>query len=313
MKRVLLTLLGLCLCSGGLSVFGDSPIPYLSGRVVDQAEILTEPARERLDRMLQSHELATGNQVAVLTIDGIGSQSIEEFAAKVFETWKLGTHGKDNGVLIVVAPQEHRLRIEVGYGLEGTLTDVVADRIIRNLMTPRLREGNYDVGVEAGVTAVIQVLEGGLPDAADAEWAAPARPAADFHAAATPMPLAMRILVSLFVFSIIGLFTFIGIVTPGGMGWFMYFFLIPFWSMFPLTLFGSPAALIIIAAYALIYPIAKLAIARRPWYLKAKEDLKNKGVTQIGDMTIRPGGTGGSGSFSGGGGRSGGGGASGSW
>lgn len=315
MSRILLALWLGC---AALSACGDTPVPYLSGRVVDQAEILTEPARQRIARMLQAHEQASGNQVVVLTVNDIGTQSIEDFAVRVFETWKLGNREKNNGVLIVVAPRQHRMRIEVGYGLEGTLTDVAADRIIRNLMTPRFREGNFDVGIEAGVTAVVQVLQGGLPDAADAQWAAPDPRDAGLHGGAAPMTLVARVLVALFAFSIIGLFTFIGIVTPGGMGWFMYFFLIPFWSMFPLAIFGSTAALAMIAAYALIYPLAKWAVAGTPWYLQAREDLTNKGVAHIGGWTIRPGG-GSSGSFSsgggfsGGGGSSGGGGASGSW
>ena len=310
----------LTLCWFGVSAAGDKTIPFLSGRVVDQAEILSVPARERIGNMLKAHERATGNQIAVLTVTGIGAESIEDFAVRVFESWKLGGREKDNGVLIVVAPQERRVRIEVGYGLEGRLTDVAADRIIRNLMTPRFREGNYDVGVEAGATAAIQLLENRLPAAADAEWAAPPRPASGFHVEPAPMPLTERILISLFVFGIIGLFTFIGIVTPGGMGWFLYVFLIPFWSMFPMAIFGSRAALFIVGAYATLYPITKFLIARSPWYLKAREDLRSKGVAQIGGITIRPGGSGGSsggftsgGGFSGGGGRSGGGGASGSW
>ncbi len=302
----------------GLSLADDTAIAYLSGRVVDQAEILSAPARERVGNLLQAHERATGNQIAVLTINGIGAESIEDFAVRVFENWKLGTREKNNGVLIVVAPQEHRLRIEVGYGLEGTLTDVAAQRIIRNLMTPRFREGNFDVGIEAGATAVIQILEGRQP--ADAEWVAPAQPASGFHVKPAPMPLAERILISLFVFGIIGLFTFIGIVTPGGMGWFLYVFLIPFWSMFPMAIFGSQAALFIIGTYVVLFPVARILVARMPWYLKAQEDLKTKGVAHIGGMMIRPGGSGSSpsgfssgGGFSGGGGRSGGGGASASW
>ncbi|HKB83522.1 MAG TPA: TPM domain-containing protein [Burkholderiales bacterium] len=310
----------LCLGGSGLSAADDTAIPYLSGRVVDQAEILSAPARGRIGNMLQAHERKTGNQIAILTIDGMGPESIEDFAVRVFESWKLGSREKNNGVLIVVAPRERRMRIEVGYGLEGTLTDVAADRIIRNLMTPRFREGNYDVGVEAGATAVIQILENRQPAAQDAEWAAPAGPASGLHREPAPMPLGLRILIGLFVFSIIGLFTFIGLVTPGGMGWFLYAFLIPFWSMFPLAIFGSPAALIIIGAYVLLYPIGKMLIARTPWYLKAQEDLKTKGVARIGGLTIGPGtgrsGSGGfssGGGFSGGGGGSGGGGASGSW
>jgi uncharacterized protein len=317
MTRALRLLVLLCFGWPGLSAADDTAIPYLSGRVVDQAEILSATARERIGDMLQAHERATGNQIAVLTINGMGAESVEDFAVRVFERWKLGKRDKNNGVLVLVAPSERRMRIEVGYGLEGTLTDVAADRIIRNLMTPRFREGNYDVGVEAGVTAVIQILEGRQQAAADAEWAAPSKPASAFHVEAAPMPLLSRILLSLFVFSIIGLFTFIGIVTPGGMGWFLYVFLIPFWSMFPMVIFGSQAALYIIGMYAVLYPIGRLLVARTPWYLKAREDLKSKGAARIGGMMIRPGGSVGGfssgGGFSGGGGRSGGGGASGSW
>jgi len=318
MNLALNLLVLLCFGWPGLSSADDKAIPYLTGRVVDQAEVLSAPARERIGNMLKAHERVTGNQIAVLTINGMGTESIEDFAVRVFENWKLGSRDKNNGVLIVVAPAEHRMRIEVGYGLEGALTDVAADRIIRNLMTPRFREGNYDVGVEAGATAVIQILEGRQPATGDAGWAAPARPASDFHVEPAPMPLPSRILLSLFVFGIIGLFTFIGIVTPGGMGWFLYFFLIPFWSIFPMVIFGSQAALFMIGTYAVLYPIARIVVARMPWFLKAQEDMKSKGVARIGGMTIRPGGSsaGGflsGGGFSGGGGRSGGGGASGSW
>jgi uncharacterized protein len=311
-------LLSLALSCLKVSAFGDTP--YLSGRVVDQAEILSAPARARISHMLQAHEQATGNQIVVLTMAGLDGESIEDFAVRVFERWKLGIHGSDNGVLVVIAPREHRIRIEVGYGLEGTLTDVAAARIIRNLITPRLREGNYDVGIEAGVTAIIQILEGRQPAGADAEWAAPARHASGFHVEPAPMPIGERILVSLFVFSIIGMFTFIGLVTPGSMSWFLYFFLIPFWSMFPLAIFGSRAALVFIGTYALLYPVAKLLLTRSPWYVKAQHELKTKGSAHIGGFIIRPGGSGsggggfaGSSGFGGGGGSSGGGGASGSW
>jgi hypothetical protein len=90
----------------------------------------------------------------------IGSESIEEYATRVFESWKLGEKGKDNGVLVVVAPKDRKMRIEVGYGLEGTLTDVGASRIIRNVMTPAFKDNDFDKGVSAGVDAIIGQLEG---------------------------------------------------------------------------------------------------------------------------------------------------------
>ena len=310
MTATLKTFTALWFACAGLSFAGDTTIPYLSGRVVDQAEILTGTARSRIGALLQAHEEATGNQIAVLTINSIGAQGIEDFAARVFETWKLGSAHADNGVLILVAPHERRLRIEVGGGLEDSLTDVAADRIVRNLMTPRFREGNYDVGIEAGATAIIQILEGRQPVSAD--WAAPADAPTGLHLEAAPMPPAQRILVSVSVFGLIGIFTFIGLVTPGSMGRFLYFFLLPFWSIFPMAIFGSDAALFLFTAYVLIYPLAKAILARVPRYHKSRDTLHAKDVGPIGGMAIRPGATsGGPGSFLSGGGYSGGGGRSG--
>jgi uncharacterized protein len=292
-------------------------IPFLSGRVVDHAAVLSTEARERLAGVLAEHERKTGNQVVVLTLPSLAGEGVEEFAVRVFEDWALGSRDKDNGVLVLVVPQDRRMRIEVGYGLEDTLTDAAASRIIRDLMAPRFREGNYDVGIEAGLTAILQVLEG--RQVADTGWVEPEFQSSGMRFPGAEMALTEKILIGAFVFGIIGLFTFIGLVMPGGMGWFLYFFLIPFWSMFPMALFGSDAALRILGAYALLYPLVKILLARQPWYRKAHNDLKTKGFAEVGGMTLRTGGGGGiggfssGGGFSGGGGRSGGGGASGSW
>src|ERR671931_914681 len=105
-------------------------VPFLTGRVVDNAQILSSEARTRLTAMLKAHEDATGNQIAVLTVPTIRPQSIEEFAVAVFNSWKLGQKARNNGVLVVVVPEDRRMRIEVGYGLEPVLTDSTAGAII---------------------------------------------------------------------------------------------------------------------------------------------------------------------------------------
>src|SRR5450631_4305013 len=135
-------------------------VPFLSGRVVDNAEILKPQTREALTSALKQHQDSTGDQIAVLTVQTIGDESNEEYATKVFENWKLGKKGNDNGVLVIVVPKDRKMRIEVGYGLEGTLTDVASSRIIRNVMTPSFKAGDYDKGVSDGVTAIIAQLEG---------------------------------------------------------------------------------------------------------------------------------------------------------
>jgi uncharacterized protein len=297
-------------------------VPYLSGRVVDDAELLSEQTADRVSALLREHETRTGNQIVVLTTPSIAGESIEEYALKVFNTWKLGQKGRDNGVLVVVVPQERRMRIEVGYGLEGTLTDAAASRVIRNVMAPLFKASDFNAGVEQGVDAIIAQLEGREPPAAASTSERPPEPAATSSAFQEPdLPLTERILFGAFIFGIIGLFTVIGVLTPG-VGWFLYFFLIPFWAMFPIVVVGTGGALKLLVAYLVGFPVAKLIIARRPWYLKARQDLKTKGKAQIGGFTL--GGSGGSsgsswssrsssGGFSGGGGSSGGGGASGRW
>ncbi len=295
-------------------------VPYLSGYVVDHAEIIKADTRRRLAELLRAHEQKTTNQVAVLTVPTIHGESVEEYAVRVFEQWKLGRKGKDNGVLIVVVPQDRRMRIEVGYGLEGTLTDAAASRIIRDVMTPRFRQGDYDGGIAQGVAAVLAQLEGRTAAAgADSRPQGQARQSEFFKPPS--MPLHEKILTGAFIFGIIGLFTFLGIVTPG-MGWFLYFFLIPFWAMFPVMIFGSGVTFYILIAYLIGFPIAKLLVSRTEAYRKAMEDLKKKGHATIGGFTVGRGGGwssgggswgSGGGGFSGGGGSSGGGGASGRW
>ena len=302
---------------------GAADVPYLTGRVVDNAEILKPATRERVAALAKAHEDKTSDQIAVLTIATLGGESVEEFAVRVFEGWKLGQKGKDNGVLVVVAPKDRKMRIEVGYGLEGTLPDVAASRIIRNVMTPAFKNGDFDRGIEDGVAAIVAQLEGQATTAGTTASFADTPPSSEgkstFKIEGPDIPWYMRILLGCFIFGIIGIFTVVGVMTPG-MGWFLYVFLIPFWAMFPIIIIGPKATVGLLALYVVGYPIAKLALSRQPWYAKAAADLKAKGRTTIGGMVITSGGSsssggggGSSGGFSGGGGSSGGGGASGSW
>jgi uncharacterized protein len=294
-------------------------IPYLTGRVNDNAGILSEGVRRSLTERLKAHEEKTTNQVVVLTVPSLEGENIEDYADAVFKAWKLGQKGKDNGILVVVAPNDRRMRIEVGYGLEGTLTDGAAGTIIRSVMAPRFNTGDYDGGVEAGVDAILGVLETGrAPELAESSSTGKrASPLSGFKG--PDLPLTERILFGAFIFGIIGLFTVIGVMTPG-VGWFLYVFLIPFWAMFPIIVVGTTGAFYLLITYVVVYPVAKLVLRRSDWYKKAAHDLRTKGKASIGGFSISSGGSGSSWSsggsssgFSGGGGSSGGGGASGSW
>lgn len=290
------------------------PVPALQGRITDDAGILSSATREHLSGLLKAHEERTTNQVAVLTVSTLEGETIEEFATRVFDRWRLGRKKKDNGVLIVVAPKDRRMRIEVGYGLEGILTDVKAGRIIRNTMAPRFKADDFDGGVTAGVLAVIALLEEG--GAQQKSASSPAEGTDDFFKG-PDLPIMQRVLLGCFIFGIIGLFTIIGIVTPQGVGWFLYLFLIPFWAMFPIIVVGSTGTFVMLCTYLVAYPTAKIILGRSKWYKKAKKNLKTKGHAAIGGFSFSGSSSGGwsssSSGFSGGGGSSGGGGASGGW
>jgi len=135
-------------------------VPPLTGRIVDHAHLLPADRAAALSAELAAHETRTGNQVALLTLPSLEGEPLEEFSHRVATTWKLGQKGTDNGVLILVVPGERKIRIEVGYGLEGTLTDVKSSRIIREEIVPRFRQGDFPGGISAGVKAVVGTIEG---------------------------------------------------------------------------------------------------------------------------------------------------------
>jgi uncharacterized protein len=138
----------------------DLPVPALTGRVVDQAGILSSDDESRLTGKLHDLETKTSIQLVVVTLPSLRSRPIEDWGLALGRTWGIGQKGKDNGVLLVVAPNDRELRIEVGYGLEGTLPDGTANAIIRNVIVPRFKAGSMAGGISDGVDAVIAVLTG---------------------------------------------------------------------------------------------------------------------------------------------------------
>jgi uncharacterized protein len=135
-------------------------VPPLTGRIVDLAHVLPVQDVDRFTAQLKAHEDKTGNQVAVLIIPSLEGESLEEYSHRVATTWKLGQKGIDNGVLLLIALKERKLRIEVGYGLEGTLTDLRSAHIIRNEIVPQFRHGDIPGGVWAGTEAILKTIEG---------------------------------------------------------------------------------------------------------------------------------------------------------
>ena len=135
-------------------------VPPLTGRVVDLAHVLSAQEAAQLSDQLKAHEEKTGNQLAVLILPSLEGEPLEEFSHRVATAWKLGQKGTDNGVLLLVAMKDRKLRIEVGYGLEGTLTDIRSARIIRHDIVPYFKSGDIPRGVQAGAEAILKTIEG---------------------------------------------------------------------------------------------------------------------------------------------------------
>ncbi len=128
--------------------------------VTDRAALLSPAAKDRLESLLRQEELQSSNQVVVLTLPSLEGESIEDFSIHLAQQWKIGQKGKDNGVIFLIAKEDRQMRIEVGYGLEGVFPDSVAGAIIRNIVTPRFRAGQFEEGILAGTQAILEVIHG---------------------------------------------------------------------------------------------------------------------------------------------------------
>jgi uncharacterized protein len=138
--------------------------PSLTGRVVDQADIMTAQSRNDLEMKLKELEDKSGIQLVVATVKSLQGSDVETYSNELFRYWKLGEARKNNGVLLLVAPAERKVRIEVGYGLEGTLTDALSSVIISSAIIPRFKTGDLSGGIERGVDGITSVLSGDTAD-----------------------------------------------------------------------------------------------------------------------------------------------------
>ncbi|MGA1864981.1 MAG: TPM domain-containing protein [bacterium] len=136
------------------------PIPEVIGRINDFADMLTSYEEIELEKLLKENEKATSNQIVVVTIDTLGGDVLEDYSIRLAENWKIGQKEKDNGVILLISKQERKIRIEVGYGLEGALPDGLCGSIIRDEITPSFKKGNYFQGIKNGVNKIIKATKG---------------------------------------------------------------------------------------------------------------------------------------------------------
>jgi uncharacterized protein len=159
LRRALATALILFLAFA-IPALAEPPIPALTGRVVDQAGILDRGTIDAITSQLAGYESSTGNQVVVVTLPDLKGYPIEDWGLALGRGWGIGQKGKNNGVLLIVAPKDRELRIEVGYGLEGNLPDATANTIIDSEIVPAFKRGDMQGGVRAGVNAILAALGG---------------------------------------------------------------------------------------------------------------------------------------------------------
>src|SRR5688572_18478827 len=226
-------------------------IPELWGlHVHDEAQILSKETVDKLESRLIAYQDSTSNEIAILIISSLEGEPLETYSLRVVEKWALGKKAKDNGVLLLIVVDDHKMRIETGYGLEGVLTDAISSRIIRNTLAPNFRQNEFDEGVREGINAIIAAIGGEYKS--DDE-------------SATDLGLKEKILIGMFIFGILGVFTVIGLFVPGCGGWFLYAFLIPFYAAFPMVILGTSAGLGVLGTYVLGFPILKILLGKTGW------------------------------------------------
>lgn len=169
--------------------------PITGSHIIDAANILSDQTKRSLDLLLQADEDTSGNQILVVTISSLEGQDIETYANNAYNHYRVGQKGTDNGVLLLVAHQDRKVRIEVGYGLEGDLPDVLCNRIIQNDIIPYFKKGDFNSGVNNGVNSILQAIQGTYV-AKDKPWDG-------------SIPMWLPILI---VFIIIGVIVLLGII-----------------------------------------------------------------------------------------------------
>lgn len=286
-------------------------IPYLGGHINDNAHMLSSETVSELEQMLTAYEDSTTNQIVLLTISSLEGESLEDYSLRVAETWKLGQKDVDNGVLLLIARDDRKMRIEVGYGLEASVTDLASSYIINSIIRPLFKQGEFEDGIREGLKALITAADGNLSE--------------ETVSGSDDDTLGL-VFFSLFWLLIVSFFTMVGLFTDGCMGWFFYAFLTPFYAVPAaiLTIGGIPIGAIIFLIYIIGYPVLKFTLPKTEVGKKWSKSIGKMGKSRGGKWTSGSGwsssssgwSSGGgfsSGGFSGGGGSFGGGGSSGGW
>ncbi len=277
-------------------------VPKLEGFVNDYAALLSPAAKSRITNKLEKLRADTGAQVVVLTLDSLEGEQLEEYSFRVAEGWALGREAEDDGALLLIAKNDRKMRFEIGYGLEPTLTDVMTKRILDQIIRPSFRAGDFDGGVERAIDAVDGLIRGTstLP---------PPSPR-DLQSDFPPRLFGAFWLLFLVPFVLI-------VVGTNPFQWFLYLFLVPFVAVGGVSTIGPDGAPFVVGLWLVGAPITWYFIGRKRKRQRRRRGKRGSRGWSGGAWSSGGGGgggwSGGGGGFSGGGGGFGGGGSSGSW
>lgn len=297
MRRAWLACFALCLallaCFAQAARADEAKVPVLTQRVTDLTHTLDPGTVTRLTATLAGLEKKKGAQVAVLMVPSTDGDTIEHYARRVFDQWKLGRKNVDDGILFVIAKNDHKMRIEVGYGLEGAVPDILAGRIIREQVAPAFRKGDFNQGVSAGVDSLVKLVNG--------EALPPVKQTASGDTGSAPLPMLLPLVFMAFV------------LPPAGAAF--------AGALFVFFMFGSVLLACLGAVVGFVLALAGRAAragGRRNSLRASRNGAMLGGIVGgwgggMGGGFGGGGGLGGGGGFGGGGGGSGGGGASGGW
>jgi len=288
MKNLLLFFILLSFGSINIAAAKVQDIPALNSRITDTTGLLDTAQLSRIEQILTTFEQEKGSQVAVLIVATTQPEALEEYSMRVVEKWKLGRKKVDDGVLLLIAQQDRKIRIEVGYGLEGAVTDLSAGRIINEYITPEFRRGNFYQGVLAGVNKITELIKGeALPPPTTNQGSTDNDPGAIL-----PLMIFGSSFLSMFLAPLLGRFITVSVISVGGTAfiWFLSH-----------NLFLTAIAFVFLAVFSGAFSSSR------------SSSYRDGGGYGGGFGSFGGGSFGGGGGFSGGGGGFGGGGASGGW
>lgn len=269
-------------------------VPYLSGRVVDLANMISENTENEMIQLLQNLEQKNGSQVAILTVESLDGEVLEQYSLKVAQTWGLGQKSKDNGLLFFVAKNDRKMRIEVGYGLESIVTDAMAAKILNNVVRPNFKKGDFSKGFLQATKILVDLIGG---DSSSYQKIS------EKNNASIPGGIPFFAII-IFIF-VIGTHSYVAFFSKSS-SLFHAIFLMPFWFAFPSVFVHPSAGFFCLGFWIILYFFVRPFLKNKEWFVSLGKNIRYRSGSSGG------GGFSGGG-FSGGGGSFGGGGSSSSW